>query len=175
MINARSVPMKPGHLPILLLCAPLHAIAVDSVSIEAGRGTSDIHIVRVGVQWHGRDKWFEHSSWHVARYIDLTFGGWQNGHGTVYDLGFTPVFRFARASGSPYIEAAVGFHALSDLDFGRGRETSTRFQFGDHIGVGVVRGRYDWALRLQHLSNAGIRNPNPGINFVQVRLQYWLD
>ncbi len=160
---------------LLLLCAPSRALAIDSFSIEAGHGTADTNMARVGVQWHGRDKWFEHSTWHVARYLELAFGGWNNGRGTVYDLGLTPVFRFARTGGSPYLEAAVGFHALSDLDFGERRETSTRFQFGDHIGVGIVRGRYDFGVRLQHLSNAGIRNPNPGINFLQVRLQYWLD
>ncbi|HYL90521.1 MAG TPA: acyloxyacyl hydrolase, partial [Burkholderiales bacterium] len=35
--------------------------------------------------------------------------------------------------------------------------------------------RYDVSMRLQHLSNAGIKNPNPGVNFLQVRFQYWLD
>jgi hypothetical protein len=29
-------------------------------------------------------------------------------------------------------------------------------------------------VRLQHLSNGGIRNPNPGINFLVLRVQYLL-
>lgn len=176
MINGPArLPMKRSLLlAAALLCAPLPSLAVDSFSIEAGNGTNEINMARLGLQWHGRDKWFEHSSWHVARYLELAFGGWNGEQGTVYDLSVTPVFRLERPSGAPYLEAAIGFHALSDLDFGRGRETSTRFQFGDHIGVGIVRGRYDFAVRLQHLSNGGIRNPNPGINFLQVRLQYWL-
>jgi hypothetical protein len=29
-------------------------------------------------------------------------------------------------------------------------------------------------VRLQHLSNGGMRNPNPGINFLVVRVQYYL-
>jgi len=176
MIKAPACrPMKRSLIIAALLCAPLPALAIDSFSIEGGTGTSETNMVRVGLQWHGRTRWFEHTGWHVARYLELAFGGWNGEHGTVYDLGFTPVFRLARARGSPYIEAAIGFHALSDLDIGRGRETSTRFQFGDHVGIGVVRGRYDFGVRLQHLSNGGIRNPNPGINFVQLRLQYWLD
>jgi hypothetical protein len=28
------------------------------------------------------------------------------------------------------------------------------------------------SLRLQHLSNGGITSPNPGINFLQLRLAY---
>lgn len=177
MINGAAVPPMKLRFALLLalLSGSLPARGVDSVSMELGRGTSQLEMVRVGMQWHGRDKWFEHTDWHVARYLDLAFGGWNGEHAMVYDLGLTPVFRLERTGGSPYFEAAVGFHALSDLDFGHGRETSTRFQFGDHIGVGLVRGRYDWSLRLQHLSNAGIRNPNPGLNFLQLRVQYLLD
>jgi lipid A 3-O-deacylase len=162
-------------LALALLCVSSGALAVDSVSVEAGHGTSNIDMARVGVQWYGRDRWFEHSTWYVARYLDLAFGGWNGEHGAVYDFGLTPVFRLERASDAPYLEAAIGFHLLSDLDFGRGRETSTRFQFGDHLGIGVVHGRYDLGLRLQHLSNGGIRNPNPGINFLQLRLQVRVD
>ena len=28
-------------------------------------------------------------------------------------------------------------------------------------------------VRFQHLSNAGIQNPNPGINFLQLRVGHW--
>ena len=58
------------------------------------------------------------------------------------------------------------FHVSSDLGF------STRFQFGDHLGIGYRFERYDVAVRFQHLSNGGMRNPNPGINFLLLRLQY---
>ena len=39
-----------------------------------------------------------------------------------------------------------------------GTEFSTKFQFGDHWGFGYRRDRHDFSVRLQHLSNAGIRN-----------------
>ena len=32
--------------------------------------------------------------------------------------------------------------------------------------------RYDASVRFQHLSNGGLVQPNPGINFVQLRLAY---
>ena len=173
IIRSAALPMK-RFLLIALLAAPCTALALDGVSLEVGRGTGKTNLLRTGLQWHGHTKWFEHSGWQLEHYIELGFGGWDNGEGTVYDLGVTPVFRFRRSSGSPYFEAAVGFHALSNLQFERGRETSTRFQFGDHLGVGWVHGRYDFGVRLQHLSNGGIRNPNPGINFIVLRLQYLL-
>ena len=37
------------------------------------------------------------------------------------------------------------------------------------------RYRYDLSLRLQHLSNGGLAHPNPGINFLQMRLAYHFD
>ena len=174
MIIAPARPPMKHRLALALglLCASHAAFAIDSASLEVGRGDHETTMMRVGLQWQGHRKAFENSSWQISHYIDLAFGGWNGEHGTVYDLGVTPVFRFQRAGGSPYLEAAIGFHAISDLDFRDDVETSTRFQFGDHLGVGFVHGRYDWSLRLQHLSNAGIRDPNPGINFLQLRLQY---
>ena len=151
------------------------AFAVDSVSVEAGRGTHNLNMARLGVQWNAQHKWFSTEGWGLARYWDLSFGGWNGGHGAVYDFGLTPVFRLERPGGTPYLEAAIGIHILSDLDIGTGSELSTRFQFGDHIGAGLRFGaqrEHDLSLRLQHLSNAGIRNPNPGVNFLQLRFQH---
>lgn len=142
-----------------LAAPPAHAL--DGVALEAGRASAgDVNMLRGSLQWQSSRRWL---SW------DLSFGGWNGGHGRVYDLAFTPVARWGR---SPYLEAGVGGHILSDLDVGTGSEFSTRFQFGDHLGAGLRIGRYDLGLRFQHLSNGGLRNPNPGINFVIVRLGF---
>jgi len=177
MINGSAhPPMKLRLLLALALsCAGFRALALDSYSVEVGRGDHETNMIRAGVQWHAHATTFPDSRWHLAPYVDLTLGGWDGGHGTVYDLGLTPVFRFARPGGSPYVEAAIGFHLISELEFHDGTETSTRFQFGDHVGFGFrLDGRNELTLRLQHLSNGGIRNPNPGINFLQLRLQHAL-
>jgi hypothetical protein len=55
------------------------------------------------------------------------------------------------------------------------KRMSTKVQFGDHLGAGYrfgVKGAWDLSYRFQHLSNAGIKKPNDGINFNQIRLQY---
>jgi lipid A 3-O-deacylase len=55
------------------------------------------------------------------------------------------------------------------------REFSTRFQFGEFIGAGVLFGprrELGVGVRLQHVSNGGIRNPNPGLTFVSVVGRY---
>ena len=46
---------------------------------------------------------------------------------------------------------------------------STSFEFGSHVGAGVrlgARGETRFGVALQHLSNAGIKEPNSGVNFV---------
>lgn len=142
------------------LAAPVRAL--DAVSVEAGGGTDGAKPVRFGLEWESAHRWL---------YWEASFGGWTGGHGKVYDFGFTPVARWGHPA---YVEGGVGAHVLSDLDVGTGRDFSTRFQFGDHIGAGLRFGKYDLGLRLEHLSNGGTRNPNPGINFLILRLQYHL-
>lgn len=143
------------------LAAP--APALEGVSLEAGSGTDGAKPVRIGAQWPGHYRWLH---W------EASFGGWTGGHGRVYDLAFTPVARWGR---SAWLEAGVGAHVLSDLDVGTGSDFSTRFQFGDHVGAGLRLGDYDVVLRFQHLSNGGLRDPNPGINFLILRLELRLD
>ena len=49
---------------------------------------------------------------------------------------------------------------------------STAFNFHDMLGVGYSFGAdraEEVGVRFVHYSNAGIREPNPGINFLQLR------
>lgn len=145
------------------LAAP--ALALDGASVEAGGGTDGAKPARFALQWQSPHRWL---------YWEVSFGGWTGGHDKVYDLGLTPVARWGH---SPYLEGGVGAHLLSDLDVDTGRDFSTRFQFGDHLGAGFRFGaeeRFDLGLRFQHLSNGGLRNPNPGINFLLLRFAYHL-
>lgn len=161
---------------LALLClftAPAHA--VDSVSVEAGSGTESVKLGRVGAQWNWQKQWFKGDAWHVGGYWDLQLGQW-HGASHITDIGLTPTFRLEQNTGyGPYLEGAIGFHYLSGKNISTNKQFSTNFQFGDHVGAGVRfgdKGQYDFGLRLQHLSNGGIKHPNPGINFAILRLQY---
>jgi hypothetical protein len=155
------------------------ADAVDGVSIAYGHA-SVANAARIGVEWNWNKHWFEGRNWHLGGYWELSAGYWQGrGADTNYDIsdvGFTPVFRIERNSGrGVYLEAGVGAHLLSRTRINSERAFSTAFQFGDHIGVGYrfgPHGRYDIGYRFQHLSNADIKKPNPGINFQEIRFEY---
>jgi hypothetical protein len=175
---------KTAVAAALAFTSAIPAYAVDGVSFEAGRGTEDTHLWRVGLQKWDR-RWFVERPWTLGAYWDLQFGRWdgprergQRGENEVWDVSVTPVFRLERAQRArlaPYVEAGIGFHLLSDLRINFRRSFSTNFQYGDHLGIGARFGaqyRYDVSLRLQHLSNGGLAHPNPGINFLQFRLQY---
>jgi Lipid A 3-O-deacylase (PagL). len=155
--------------------------AVDGVSLEIGSTfqSPETTLWRVGAQWDWNKKWFESDGWFLGGYWDASLGRWHSadngGNHDVTDFGFTPVFRYQKAGSGPYLEAAIGFHYLTHTDITQERQSSTHFQFGEHLGAGFrfgKNGEYDLGYRFQHLSNGGIDHPNPGINFHQVRLEY---
>jgi len=158
---------------LLLFAAKTHA--VDGVSVEAGSGNNSVDLWRVGAQWKWQKHWFTQGDWHLGGYWDAQIGRW-NGASNITDISLTPTFRLEPKSGyGPYVQGAIGFHYLSGKNISTSKQFSTNFQFGDHVGAGYrfgQKGQYDLGIRLQHLSNAGIKHPNPGINFAILRFQY---
>lgn len=162
------------------------AAAVDGFSVlygDSDSATSNVTLVRVAAQWDWNRKWLESGNWHLGGYWELDAGYWDNGsrlrtNSGMWDIGFTPVLRFQQSTPdtvSPYLEVGAGVRILSESSVSAERRFGSAFQFGDHAGVGVrlgLRNAYDLSYRFQHISNAGIKHPNQGINFHQVRLGY---
>ena len=169
-----------------LLFAVSPARAVDGVAVELGTSDSanvSVDLARIGVQWDWTKRWALGSSWHIGGYWDLSAGYWHNdsrnrSKKSIFDLGFTPVFRLQQTNPgtvAPYMEAGIGAHYLSKSSVADERRLGSRFQFGSHLGLGLQFGpksAFDVGYRYQHLSNASIKQPNQGINFHQVRMQY---
>lgn len=92
-------------------------------------------------------------------------------------IGQIAVLRY-RFGGSPrrwFTDLGVGL-TFSDRHYRTLKHAfSTRFQFTEVIALGRGFGdrrQHEVALRLQHVSNAGIRNPNPGEDFLRLRYLY---
>jgi hypothetical protein len=169
-----------GWLAASLALTGSRAMAADGVAVETGRGAgTDMARIAVQRDWHKR--WFQGSEWHLGGYWDIGLGYWRRDdvlpgqNDDIVEIGFTPVFRFQRNGLTGlYFEGGIGAHLLSRTQIGAKR-LSTRFQFGDHLGLGYrfgAKGAWDLGYRFQHLSNGSIKKPNDGINFHQVRLQY---
>lgn len=158
------------------------AFALDSVSFEFGGG-DNTQLVRIGLQSQWHQKWWQSNGTHVGGYWDMTFSQWRwtSAQGAIrtdqnlYDVGITPVLRLQSDSQKGfYAEAGIGAHLLSsDYFVPSGQRFSTRFQFGDHFGLGyVMQNGVDLSLKIQHFSNGGIKQPNPGVLFGILKLGY---
>lgn len=178
-----GIEMK-GHL-VLLLVAGLglasSSRAADGIAIEGGWGDDSTTMAQISLTRQWDRKWFTDGNWYLSGYWEASVGHWHStdaGGKGIWDVGFAPVFRFQPKSGGvkPYVEGAIGFHLISDTHVNADRDLGSAFQFGDHLGVGLVfgdKGRFDLGYRFQHLSNADIKSPNDGIDFQQIRFAYY--
>jgi len=149
------------------------SFAVDRMFFEAGAGHEG-DLIRIGAQWELGKRAFANDRWHLGASLEVDFGNWnpELGDNGLYEIGVTPVFQVApnRPSSSrliPFLEAGLGAHLLSNVRFSD-LNLSTSLQFGSHIGAGIYFGRdrtFSLVYRFQHLSNASIKRPNPGIEF----------
>ena len=114
----------------------------------------------------------------AAIYWEASLGRWSSqtggrrGSALVTQIGLTPVLRWQPADERWFLEAGIGANVLLPIYRSREKRFSTVFNFGDHMAIGTHLGdakRHELSLRLQHFSNAGIKEPNPGENFVQLR------
>jgi len=154
---------------------------LSSLELEAGTG-NHVDIIALGVGTH---EWFTQAlgeDWVLSSYVLGRAGYWGSldDHpraGAVYDFSVTPVLRlqYAGRSMSFFLDLGVGLHALTHTHINQDRTFGTAFQFGEFLGPGVrfgPDGRYEVAVRVQHVSNGGIRNPNDGLTFGTVVLRY---
>lgn len=111
-------------------------------------------------------------------YWDLWASQWSAGglqeraHTTV--IGVSPTLRLYADQGrlAWFVEGAIGASYADRLYATDRKAFSTRFNFASHVGVGLhwgERRQHELVLRLQHVSNADIKKPNPGEDFVQLR------
>jgi lipid A 3-O-deacylase len=148
-----------------------------SVFLQGGTA-SDVYSVALGALW---DLPWQHafSFGRLATSIEAAIGQWRT-HGQRGDnrrftqAGVTPTLRLYPDAwhGRWFVEAGVGANFIAPVYRTDDKRFSTRFNFGDHIGIGRefgARQQHEFALSVQHFSNAGIDHPNPGETFVQVR------
>lgn len=150
----------------------------DAVFLQAGRA-GETSTLTIGLQWDWQRRWQLGEGGRLSGYNEVSLGHWRadNGGGSaiVTQIGFTPTVRYWPGGDTTgwFYEAAIGINALTPVYRTREKRFSTAFNFGDHIGFGHRSNGasgWEWSLRFQHFSNAGIDQPNPGENFVQLRL-----
>ncbi|KVE26957.1 deacylase [Burkholderia singularis] len=152
------------------------------LQLGGGIGDHDVKKGDIAVVWDPNWSWWEIGGWHFAFVAEGHVSYWRYTgdaaiHSNVWEFGATPVLRFIKGSGyvRPFIEAGVGVRLLTHPTISSRYSMSTAFQFADMVGIGAQFGdrqQYQAGFRFQHESNAGIKHPNPGINFSQLYVQY---
>lgn len=183
-----KVPVILARALAIVFAVLVHAqpvAAVDAMLLEGGFSEGDADVERYGgaLRWDLGATWWRTGDWSLASYIELSVAYWdgergRSGEDDLVDFGLTPVLRWQRDPGAsglaPFAELGVGAHGHTETGIGD-EDFDIPFAFGTHLGVGArfgAGGRYEFAYRFQHLSNAGLGDDNPGINFHVLQLGY---
>ena len=169
---------------ILFFSVNLNVHAIDTVALELGTAAGDEDVDRFGVElkWDWAAQWFATGDWYLGGYWEVGATYWdgrkgRTGNDSLGDFHVTPVFRYQRKPDVdmiPFVEFGLGAHVHTDDSIGN-KNFDIPFAFGSHIGAGLRfgdGGRYELLYRFQHLSNAGLGDDNPGINFHVLNLGY---
>jgi len=150
-----------------------------SAYLQAGRAEHNTDTMTLGLTrpWRGWSMalWGGQLRGHWDMYLSRWSFHRAGPHGNSLVLGLTPTLRLRPRGGhSPWFwEAGIGATLANHRFRPAGHEAfSTRFNFASHLGLGVnlgARREHELLLRLQHVSNSGIKEPNPGLNFLQLR------
>jgi hypothetical protein len=161
---------------VLAALKPRAFFAQLGIADEVTAGTA-------GLIWNlGKDglneRWSVYLEGSVSRWQSR--GGHATDHGVLAQLALIPVvrYRFDEGRAPWFVEGGIGATVTSSVYRNLDKHFSTAFNFGDHLGVGYAFGpahKDEIVLRAEHFSNGGIKQPNPGQNFLELRYVHRFD
>jgi hypothetical protein len=193
LLGRKAHSIAPILLSAALILPASRAIADDSQSMPPATGNGlrspfkprgffvqagaadRVASVTSGLIWSLRDERPD-SRW--SAHLDASLSLWKSRKRTPDDtsslvqVALIPVFRAWLGQSPWFAEVGVGVTFMSPVFRNGDARFSTSFNFGDEIGIGRTFGdasRDEVSLRIEHFSNAGIKNPNPGRTFLQLR------
>jgi len=164
-----EVMQRVALLLAALLVSPLVAAAEPQWMVAFGRGTesADTDIVRLGYRYPLK----KNGDWWMPSHVQLGASVWRvpdlRGTTRRFDVNATGIWRNEKPWG--YWEAGIGGYLLSKTINNDENRLPSAWEFGSHIGVGMKLGPGTLEAAIQHLSNAGIKQPNGGINLILVQ------
>lgn len=115
----------------------------------------------------------------LSGHWDIYIGNWSarpegEGRRNLLAIGAGPSLRWRGDGGRSawFFEAGTGIVLHSKHYQNAERRFSTRYNFASHIGLGINFGTqraHELSVRIQHSSNASIKKPNPGEDFLMLR------
>ena len=148
------------------------------VFVQGGVGEDSTRTATVGVLWPWswrREFWGGEASAVTEVFLSHWSARGEGGRRSFTQLGgMVPLlrYRFSRGQSPWFLEAGIGLSVMHPVYRTARKEFSTNFNFVDVAGVGYSFGErrnHELSLRAIHLSNGGIKHPNPGENLLQLR------
>jgi lipid A 3-O-deacylase len=167
--DVRPIVLRAGYLP-------------DAGFVQAGFA-NNTKALTGGLQWNWGVQ-YPLLGGLLYGYWEASIGRWStseadaSSYAWVTQLGVTPTLRWYPRGAAWFVEGGIGANVITPIYRSSDRHFTTAFNFGDMLGIGRrvgEDGREEVSLRLQHFSNAGIKRPNPGENFVQLRYTWRVD
>ena len=155
-----------------------HAQAEDKdmqVVLKYGQDGGDYERAGVGLRFapvwsYQGDNW-KAKLYPEAEYNHFHYSGSERGtRDNLNEIGGIAVMRFEYGSSSvkPFAELGLGGALFDHTQLG-GKNISTSFQFSEHLTLGVDMNNAWWVgAQYSHYSNAGIKKPNPGLDYLQL-------
>lgn len=148
-----------------LALGQVSAVQAMDLSVAIGQTGESTMTYRLGAQFDFNHSWFVSDVGRLTGYWDAAYTYWDGDEtSSNHSLSFSPVFvyEFAGERFKPYIEAGIGVAAFSNTELEE-NDLATSFQFEDRLGVGVRFAEQEIGIRALHYSNAGIKQPNQGV------------
>lgn len=183
-----SLSARTRKIPVLVMVFTMLAgIGVSparSADLVLIGGEGDrVEVVAAALRTREWKTWTSNERWIISLAPEWQIGFWnakQSGinERQIVDSSVTGVLNIRpRVTGylPYYVDIGFGVHMLSHTRISDERNFGSSFQFGEFLGVGAdfgERRRYGVAARIQHVSNGGIKRPNPGVTFAQISMFY---
>lgn len=150
-------------LAAVLVSTPSSALDLSGALGVTGQGETT---VRLGLAKEWERRWWESDRGYLTGYWDAAYTYWEGSRfAGAHSLSVSPVleYRFHREGLQPFVEFGIGVSLFSRSRVGE-RNLGSTFHFEDRIGVGfILSDGSRIGLRASHYSNAGIKEPNMGI------------
>lgn len=168
---------------LLLACLVMPAAGATfghhDYSVELGASFADTsYLIRGGIGLPFAEPLLAGDRWQVDAVIEGFAGHWDakstaRAPDELFELGITGMAQlWWHSAPGFFIEFSTGVSYLSAKAI-NGREFGSNFQFASHFGLGWrVDGAWSLIYRLEHLSNAGLATPNPGVDYHLLNVRY---
>ncbi|NML42482.1 acyloxyacyl hydrolase [Ramlibacter sp. G-1-2-2] len=182
MMKTRNLAPLAAAAMLLLSTLPAHALDLTPSGVEVigGPGRQGTAQAGAGLLWDW--SWRSQHAFLITGQTELILTQWRydavnGGKDSLQQITLLPMFRFVPEEGrSPFfLELGIGATYLTQHFETPHKEFGSQWNFYDTLGGGYrfgTRGEHEVGLRLLHVSNAGLKKPNPGDEFLLLRYAY---